>query len=1283
MVRFTVVRVIQKSIYLRPCCEKVKICKLRFMVRNLYLPGFFVLVFSTSLFAQVGSGTLKGKLTDAETGEALPFVNIVLQEADRQVTGSATDFDGKYTIKPIPPGTYDVLVSYVGYNAKKIENVRINNEKITFLDIQLESGIKLDEFEVIEYTVPLIDKDGGSSGGTVTREDITKMPGRSATSIAATVGGVQQTGAGTSIRGAREGNTFFYIDGIKVRGSTNLPKAAIEEVQVLTGGIPASYGDATGGIVAITTRGASTRFFGGIDVITSGFANEDGDGIGLDRYSQTQVEAVLSGPLLWKKDAEGNKERPLLGFFLSANYRNFMDNRPLATGSFRIKEDVRNDLIADPLRFVVQGINIDNAGGGVYIDENGNSVPVFSIDPQIQANNNAEFLRSSDWEEVPARNNDRQEGISLTAKLDVATTPNIDLSFGGTYDFITDRSWNYSNSLFNSVNNGETRDQTFRIFGRFTQRFANSEDGEGLIKNAFYSLMVDYSQRNFRQWDPRHQDNVFNYGYVGRFETVEVPFYQFLSANDTITTAGFYQQDFRQLEVLFTPSDVNSDLASYTSDLYEFYEENGFTVRTGEQIDASGGLRNGRLPADIFNLYRPIGRPFNSYSFFDNNQFRITGSGSADIGNHAVTIGFEFEQYTERSFSAAPVGLWNLARQYTNFHLQELDFGAAPDVTFIDGQPYFTYDRLINLDQQTTFDRNLRSTLGLNPNGSDIIYVDALDPEIFELDMFSADELLNQGNNLVNYYGYDFKGDRLTGGRPTIDDFFTERDENGNLTRPVAAFEPIYVAGYIMDKFTFDDIIFNVGLRVDRFDANQAVLKDQFVIGEALSVADTRGGSESNIPDALRVHPSVAGDDWVVYVNDRQNPTAINGYRDGNTWYNAQGVEIPDPRAISTPAGIAPLLADPDAVGENLNSGAFEDYDPQWNVMPRIAFSFPISDEAVFFAHYDILTQRPTGQNIMNPIDYLFIQNRGNTAIANPNLRPTRTIDYELGFQQVLSRTSSLKIAAFYRETRDEIQARRLLEAFPVTYTSFDNFDFGTVKGLTLTYDLRRTGNVTLRVAYTLQFAAATGSNAGSAINLVNSGEPNLRVIFPTSRDQRHLLITTFDYRYGSGADYNGPTIGGKQILANTGLNIVSTLGSGTPYSQQRQATGTQLINGGGSPQLEGSPNGSRLPWQFNVDAQLDKSWELKFGKGEEKKTAFLNAYLLVNNLFNTMNIINVYRFTGNPDDDGYLTSPIFEPAIEAQIDPEAFRQMYALKMNNPFNFSVPRTIQLGLRLDF
>jgi len=1233
---------------------------------------------STAALAQVGAGELRGTLNDAETGEPLPFVNIVIEAGKRQV-GGTTDFDGNYILKPIPPGTYDVKVSFVGYNTRQITGVKINNDKITFLDIEMEAGVRLDEIEIFEYTKPLIDKDGGASGGTVTREDIAKMPGRSATSMAATVGGVQSSADGVSIRGAREENTFYFIDGIKVRGSTNLPKAAIEEVQVMTGGIPASYGDVTGGVIAITTRGASSNYFGGVDIITSGFANEDGGGIGFDRFAQTQVEGVFSGPILFKKDAEGNKERALLGFFLSGNYRNSLDTRPSIIGNFRLRDEVRQDLVQNPLRFVLSGIDTDESPDN-YIDQNGNVQNATTVTPNLQGNSNLLFLRENDWEETPARQNSRFEGGSLTAKIDIATTPNIDLSVGGTFDITNLSEYSYANSLMNYQNNGQQRNTTARGFVRFTHRLSPSDGSDDrLIRNAYYSLMLDYSNITQRRWDPRHQDNLFNYGHVGKFEQDIVNNYSF---NGDTVPPGFYHTGYRVLETTFTPSETNSDLAAYTTSLYNEYDRLGFTVRTLDDIDGAGGLRNGRLPADVYGLYNAIGRPFNTFQNFQQDQLRVTGSFSADVKGHAIRIGFEYEEFTQRAFGVSPVGLWNAARQLTNSHIDLPDQNNLIGTDFIDGNFYYTYARQNDLANQSTFDRNLRASLGLDPNGTDFIMVDALDPDQLNIDFFSADELLNQGAEYVSYYGYDYKGNRQRGNR-SIDDFFSARDEFGNLTRERGAFAPIYYAGYIMDKFAFDDIVFNVGLRVDQFNANQFVLKDQFVVGEALTVADTRN------PDGaffVGNHPGVVGEDWVVYVDDVNNPTpnAVNGYRSGNTWYNAQGVEVADPRSLRGASGIAPLLADPNATGENLTANAFERYTPQWNFMPRVAFSFPISDEAVFFAHYDILTQRPTGQNILNPVDYLFLENRGQRALNNPNLRPTRTIDYELGFQQVLSKTSSLKIAAFYRETRDEIQARRLLEAYPASYTTFDNFDFGTIKGLTMTYDLRRTGNITLRAAYTLQFASATGSNANSAVNLVNSGEPNLRVIFPTDRDQRHLLITTFDYRYGAGKDYNGPVINGRQILQNTGLNLVGTFGSGTPYSQQRISTGNAFIQPSGSPQLEGTVNGSRLPWQFRVDAQIDKSIELTFGKDKEKpKKAFLNIYFLINNLFNTQNIINVYRFTGNPDDDGFLNAPIWQPTIESQLDEESFRQLYGLKVNSPFNFGQARIIQLGLRLDF
>ena len=86
------------------------------------------------------------------------------------------------------------------------------------------------------------------------------------------------------------------------------PKSAIEEVAVITGGLPANYGDATGGIISITTRGASSFFFGGIEAVSSGF--KVGDNVyGLDNYGYNLVEGILSGPLLMKKDSTGEKNR--------------------------------------------------------------------------------------------------------------------------------------------------------------------------------------------------------------------------------------------------------------------------------------------------------------------------------------------------------------------------------------------------------------------------------------------------------------------------------------------------------------------------------------------------------------------------------------------------------------------------------------------------------------------------------------------------------------------------------------------------------------------------------------------------------------------------------------------------------------------------------------------------------------------------------------------------------------------------------------------------------------
>ena len=217
---------------------------------------------------------------------------------------------------------------------------------------------------------------------------------------------------------------------------------------------------------------------------------------------------------------------------------------------------------------------------------------------------------------------------------------------------------------------------------------------------------------------------------------------------------------------------------------------------------------------------------------------------------------------------------------------------------------------------------------------------------------------------------------------------------------------------------------------------------------------------------------------------------------------------------------------------------------------------------------------------------------------------------------------------------------------------------------------------------YTLQFAEGTGSDATSANSLIQAGLPNLRNIFPYSFDQRHAFQIVVDYRYGEGEDYNGPKIGKLKLFENTGLNLFTNINSGSPYSNQTFITDAAI--GGLSSGLNGTINGSRLPWAYRLDLQIDKTINIAFAKKDDKKKfAALNIYVRVTNLFNQFNILGVYRATGNWDDDGYLSAGASQTSIQNQIDEQSFRDYYAMKIMNPFNVSSPRTIRLGLKFDF
>ena len=202
---------------------------------------------------------------------------------------------------------------------------------------------------------------------------------------------------------------------------------------------------------------------------------------------------------------------------------------------------------------------------------------------------------------------------------------------------------------------------------------------------------------------------------------------------------------------------------------------------------------------------------------------------------------------------------------------------------------------------------------------------------------------------------------------------------------------------------------------------------------------------------------------------------------------------------------------------------------------------------------------------------------------------------------------------------------------------------------------------------------------------LIKDGYTTLKMLNPIDDDRRHEFKANIDFRYASGAKYNGPVIKRKvkdketgelrvkevKVLENFGVNLMAVAQSGRPYT--RALSNTQYT-------IVGSYRGARLPWGFYFDVVIDKTWPIKAGK----KDTYLNLALTVHNLFDIRNVTGVFSVTGNPTDDGYLTDPGTQAVINSYLDPQSYRDLYAVYMNNnTWNYSSPRTWKVSLSYNF
>lgn len=236
--------------------------------------------------------------------------------------------------------------------------------------------------------------------------------------------------------------------------------------------------------------------------------------------------------------------------------------------------------------------------------------------------------------------------------------------------------------------------------------------------------------------------------------------------------------------MIFTPGTQNPITTNYTEQYYALSRPFGTSGYTSSlsTIEANGGLLNGdnRVNLNTYGLFATPGRLPNGYSNIDRSQFRISASGSADIKNHNIVIGLEYEQRTDRGYTVLPKGLWTLMRQLGNQNITGFDessavvtngdFGGIATVTTDYTRAQFDNTKNVDGDYADGFYENVRRLLGMNMY--DTVQTDVIDPSMYSLDLFTPDQLIDNG--MVSYYGYDYLGNKQSNSY-SLEDFYTKK----------------------------------------------------------------------------------------------------------------------------------------------------------------------------------------------------------------------------------------------------------------------------------------------------------------------------------------------------------------------------------------------------------------------------------------------------------------------------------------------------------------------------
>lgn len=437
------------------------------------------------------------------------------------------------------------------------------------------------------------------------------------------------------------------------------------------------------------------------------------------------------------------------------------------------------------------------------------------------------------------------------------------------------------------------------------------------------------------------------------------------------------------------------------------------------------------------------------------------------------------------------------------------------------------------------------------------------------------------------FYGYDIFGKKET----KVNELGVI-DTLGNKSK-VGPKEPVSVYAYLQDRFELEDLVINLGVRVDYLDSKADILRNE------------------KLPFAYGDPKIVDDEDFVV----------------------------------------APK---------------------ELYISPRLGLGFPVTPTTVFHAQFGTFIQQPRLIDLYtSPMDVEDLTYDNNLPINTGSLKSEKTTQYEFGFRQILgANLAALNLTAFYKNTKGLVnnttrQYQRAAGGQILRYYGPSNSDFGTIRGVALSVDVARISYVSMSLNYTYSIAEGTGSSTTSSVvaTFRNTDGEVPKVIAPLDFDQRHT--GTINVSFSTSKDELG-------WLSNTRINFLASFNSGRPYTpltSQNILAGTSNYG-----ETRGYINSAYGPGSFLANLQIEKTFILGFVQ--------LTPYIWVENLFDAVNAVTVYRTTGNPYTTAWLDSDEGKKVSQAQKNPQYYIEDYKSFERTPDNFGVPRMIRIGLKMN-